>query len=174
MSLTMHKQNLRFLIVFLVSFIHSFAYAMPDDREKVAQLSADSVDLNQQSHYGTYTGNVKLDQGTTHLRAIKAITEGDEKNKLKLAVAQGDEKNQAHYWVQTAIDKPLVHAYADIIRYYPNDHLIELIGNARVIQGEDSFSAPKIRYDTLKHHVSTQAEGKMRTTIIIHPGNHHE
>ncbi|MDI9818354.1 MULTISPECIES: lipopolysaccharide transport periplasmic protein LptA [unclassified Legionella] len=142
---------------------------MPDDREKIAELSADSADLNQEKHRGEYLGNVKFDQGTTHLRAAKAITEGNKQNKLILAIAIGNEAQQAHYWTQTAEDKPLLHAYADLIRYHPEKHLVELIGNARIAQGNNSFSAPKILYDTVKQHVISKGSGKNRTTIIIHP-----
>lgn len=149
-------------------FIHS-ALAMPDDHEQILQLSADSADLNQQTHRGEYIGAVELDQGTTHLRAARAITEGNERNKLMSATAIGNAKEQAHYWTQTAQDKPLLHAYANTIRYFPEKHLIELIGNARVVQGENSYTAPKISYDTLKQHVISGNDGKQRTTIIIHP-----
>lgn len=144
--------------------------AMPDDRDKVAQLAADTADLNQQTHRGVYVGNVEFDQGTTHLRAVKVITEGNQQNKLTFAIAFGDKNNPAHYWEQTAIDKPLLHAYANEIRYYPDRHVIELIGDARVVQGEDSFSAPKISYDTIKKHVIAKSDGKTRTLIIMHPG----
>lgn len=154
----------------MLLFASKFSLAMPDDREKIVELSADSADLNQQTHRGEYTGDVQFDQGTTHLRATKAITEGDQHNKLIFAVATGSDSEQAHYWTQTALDKPLLHAYADTIRYYPDRHLIELIGNARVIQGDNSFSAPKITYDTLKQHVLSKSDGKTRTVIIIHPG----
>lgn len=159
-------------LLFLIlgcSFFSGTLMAMPDDRNQLLQLSADSADLNQQTHRGEYIGRVELDQGSTHLRASKAITDGNEQNKLVLATALGDSKNQAHFWTQTAIDKPLLHAYADTIRYYPERHVIELIGNARVEQGGNSFSAPKITYDTLAQHVISDNNGKQRTTIIIHP-----
>jgi lipopolysaccharide export system protein LptA len=145
------------------------AQAMPDDHKQVAQLSADSADLNQQTHYGEYIGNVVFDQGTTHLRASKAVTQGNEQNKLTVAIALGDNNIQAHYWEQTAPDKPLLHAYANEIRYYPIRHLIELTGDAQVIQGENSLKAPKISYDTLKKHVISKSYGAARTVIIFHP-----
>ncbi|MDP1602435.1 MAG: lipopolysaccharide transport periplasmic protein LptA [Legionella sp.] len=154
----------------LALVINQCAWAMPDDRKQVAQLTANTADLNQQTHRGEYTGDVQFDQGTTHLRALKAITEGNAQNKLVFAVAFGDKDNPAHYWEQTAIDKPLLHAYAGEIRYYPGKHLIELVGDARVVQGDDSFSAPQISYDTLKQHVLTKNDTKNRTVIIIHPG----
>ncbi len=143
---------------------------MPDDREKTLQLSANTADLNQQTHHGNYIGKVELDQGTTHLRAAKAITKADKQNKLILAQANGTPKEQAHLWTLVALDKPPLHAYADLIKYLPDKHQIELIGNARVIQGDNSFSAPKIIYDTVEQHVVSKSDGNKRTTIIIHPG----
>ncbi|WED43895.1 lipopolysaccharide transport periplasmic protein LptA [Legionella cardiaca] len=157
------------VIFFLLILVNITSFAMPDDREKIAELAADSADLNQQTHRGEYVGRVEFNQGTTHLRAAKAITEGNQQNKLILAIALGDETEQAHYWTQTALNKPLLHAYADMIRYYPERHLVELIGNARITQGDNSFAGPKISYDTEKQHVISKGDTKNRTTIIIHP-----
>lgn len=145
------------------------ALALPEDKEKLMILTADEVDLNQQSHRGTYNGKVRIDQGSTHLRAAHAITEGDKNNKLILAIAQGNTEKPAHCWTQPASDKPILHAYANTIRYYPERHIIELIGNALVKQGNNSFAAAKITYDTLKQHVLSQNAGVQRAKIIIHP-----
>ncbi len=147
-------------------------FALPTDRMQLMHLSAGSADLDQQAHRGIYTDDVQLDQGTTHIRAANAVTEGNAKNQLIKAIINGNKKIQAHYWTLPSADKPEVHAYADCINYYPNTHLIELIGNARVEQGSDSFSAPKISYDTLHQHVFSQGNGQARTTIVIHPGQH--
>lgn len=144
-------------------------YALPSDKEQVMHVEADSADLSQQTHKGTYTGHVEFTQGTTNLHAASAITLGNLKNQLNLAIANGDKKQQAHYSTITDPKKPPLHAYADIIRYYPFRHLIELIGNARVVQGKNSFSAAKISYDTLQQHVISQSDGKKRTTIIFYP-----
>ena len=145
------------------------AFAMPDDKDKVIEVAADTASLSQQKHQGHYNGDVELNQGTTHIRASKAITKGNEQNKLVVAIALGDPTNQAHYWTQTALDKPLLHAYADTIKYHPDKHLIELIGHARVMQGDNSFSAAKITYDMLKQHVVSTGDKENRTLIIIHP-----
>ncbi len=158
-------------LAFLGLLVQS-SYAMPDDKDKRVELSANFADLNQQTHQGAYEGNVQLDQGTTHLRASNANTKGNKQNKLVFAVACGDKFHQAHYWAQTDKDKPLLHAYADIMKYYPNQHLIVLIGNAKVLQGSNSFAAPKISYDTLHQHIVSNSKG--RVTIIIHPENKHD
>lgn len=168
MNLNMLKISQRILFSALVSF-SATVFAMPDDHNQLLALSADNADLNQQTHHGEYSGDVQLDQGTSHLRASKAVTEGTPQNKLLAAIAMGDAQSQAHYWTQTAVDKPLMHAYANTIRYYPDKHIIELIGNARVEQGKNSVTAAKITYDTLKQHVVSNNEGKERTVILLHP-----
>lgn len=157
------------LLGLVLCFITHRSQAMPDDHTKTMQFKAGAADIDQQSHHGTYTGNIELDQGTTHIRAAKATTEGNEKNQLVKAVIEGEGPTQAHYWTLTTLDKPPLHAYADIIYYHPDRHLIELVGHARVEQGEDSFSAPQISYDTLHQHVISKSDGKTRTTIVIHP-----
>lgn len=174
MSLIMHKDKLVRILLCCITLtgllVQSQAYAMREDRNKTAKLSADSADLNQLTHRGEYLGNVQFDQGTTHLRASKAVTEGNAQNKLIFAAAYGSKAQQAHYWEKTSEEKPILHAWANEIRYYPERHLIELVGNARIIQGDDSFSAAEIRYDTEKQHVLANSQGKTRTMIIFHPG----
>ncbi|WP_454781191.1 lipopolysaccharide transport periplasmic protein LptA [Legionella sp. WA2022007384] len=158
--------NYSLLLFFLFA---SSSYALTEDKEKVMHVMADSADLSQQDHKGTYIGNVELVQGTTNLQADKAVTIGNEKNQLVVAIANGTKEKQAHYWTITDPQKPPVHAYADTIRYYPIRHLIELIGNARVEQGKNSFSAAKISYDTVKQHVLSQGDDSKRIIIIYHP-----
>lgn len=144
-------------------------YALPTDKEQVMHVVADSANLSQQTHKGIYSGNVEFVQGTTNLHATKAITQGNIKNQLTLAIANGEKGKQAHYWTETGPGKPPFHAYADTIKYYPLKHLIELIGNARVEQGNNSLSAAKISYDTIAQHVLSESKGATRTTIILYP-----
>lgn len=170
MDIILEKANVRQIFFLLLFFFGTHAcFALSDDRLQITHLHAGSADLDQQSHRGVYIGDVQLDQGTTHIRAARAMTEGNSKNQLIKAVIKGNKEAQAHYWTLTASDKPPLHAYADTINYYPERHTIELIGNARIEQGSDSFTAPKISYDTLHQHVISNDDGKNRTTIIIHP-----
>jgi lipopolysaccharide export system protein LptA len=163
------KANISLFLFFLTMSMTMVGYALPSDKEKVMHVIADSADLSQQNHKGTYTGNVEFVQGTTNLHASNALTQGNSENQLTLAIAKGSKGKQAHYWTETGPNKPPFHAYADTIRYYPLRHLIELNGNARIEQGTNSLSAAKITYDTVKQHVVSQSEGKTRTTIILYP-----
>ena len=169
----MSQRTVKAVSVMLL-FATQLCFALPEDRTQIMQLRAGSADLNQLAHRGIYTKDVQIDQGKTHIRASEAITEGNEKNQLMKAILKGNKNEQAHYWTLASTNKPEMHAYADVIQYYPSRHLIELIGNARVVQGKDSFSAPKISYDVLHHHVISHSLGEKQTTIIIHPGTLHE
>ncbi len=159
----------------LLLLLTPLCFALPTDKNQILNFRANSADINQETHLGIYKDNVELDQGSTHLRAAKAMTEVDAKNKLIKAIAEGSKTEQAHFWTLTDEKKPPVHAYANTIRYFPEKHLIQLIGRARVEQGKDSFSAPTIDYDTLHQHVLAQSHHSQgQTVIIIHPEDHHE
>ena len=157
---------------FLLLFNSHLALALPDDRLQTMALHANSAELDHQLHRGIYLGDVEMQQGSTHVRAAKAITQGNTKNQLIQAIILGDHHAQAHYWVTPEKDKPPVHAYADTIHYYPERHLIELIGHARVEQGNNSFSAYKITYDMIHQQVISSRDAHQRTSIIIHPEKH--
>ncbi len=156
-------------VLLLGLIVPSLAVALPEDRKQPLYLRANKADINQAKHKGIYSGDVELDQGSSHLRAASAITVGDDNNKLIKAIAKGDAHTQAHFWCDVAANKPVLHAYADKIYYYPNKHIIELEGKATVSQGDNTFQAPKILYNIEKQHVITQRSGNQRTSITIYP-----
>ena len=148
-------------------------YALPDDRQQIMQFSSSKAELIQSKHRGIFMGKVEIDQGSTHIRAVKVITEGNTSNQLIKAILEGDQQNQAHYWTLSQADKPVLHAYADFIYYYPERHIIELVGHAKIEQGTDSFEAAQIHYDLLRQRVFSMSDGQLQTNIIIHPGKNH-
>ena len=144
-------------------------HALTDDKQQLMNIAADSADLNQKTHQGTYTGHVEFTQGSTSIQAAQAITKVDEHNKLTLAIINGEPGSQARFSTKTDADKPPFHAVADQIKYYPQRHLVELIGHARVSQGNNSLAAEKISYDTIEHHVITHGSKTKRIHIVLHP-----
>lgn len=142
---------------------------LPSDRAQILSLSADHAKLSQETRQGIFTGHVSFDQGTTHIRALRATTTTNLTNQLEVAIAYGSTEHPAHFWTQTALDKPCMHAYANEMRYYPEKHTIELLGNAKVQQGDDTMHAANILYDTLKQHIVTTSDSHSRVHIIIHP-----
>ena len=158
--------------LYFLFFISTVSFSLPSDQDQVVKVSAGSADINQQTHRGIYENNVQLAQGTTHIESNLAITKSNDKNQLILAIIKGNRSKQAHYWVITEINKPPLHAYADTMKYYPQRHLVELIGKARVEQGNNVFSAAKISFNTKTHHIMSQSDGTQRTTLIFYPEKH--
>ncbi len=156
-------------LFYLLLFICSSIYALPSDKLQLLNIQAGNADLNHKSGIGVYMGGVSVDQGTTHLRAESATTYSDKKNKLIKAIAVGTKDLQVHFWTTIDEKKPPLNAYADSIQFYPVTHSVLLIGNARIIQGNDSYSAPHIQYNTETMHIVSEASQQGRTHIIIHP-----
>ena len=166
------KHNFNLLKIFIITIcLIEPAFTYKTDNQQPMELRSDRADINQSKGIGTYTGNIEFDQGSTHIRAHKAITKTDKDNKLLEAIIYGNEHSPAHYWSQIEKDKPAVHAYANSIKYYPKTDIIELDGNAHVEQGENIFAAPHIEYNIEKQHVvsSKSDTDNQRTVIIFHP-----
>lgn len=168
---TIPRYNLGLIISCVLATFgyYTAAIALPSDRNQILALSADQAKLSQENRQGIFTGHVIFDQGTTHIRALKATTTTNASNQLDIAIAYGSKEQPVHFWTQTALDKPDLHAYATEMRYYPGKHTIELIGNAKVQQGEDTMHAANIVYDTVKQRIVTTSTANTRVHIIIHP-----
>lgn len=160
-----------FSFIIIISFYSNLSFALESDKQEPLELKANSADINQSEHKGIYTDGIEFDQGTTHIRAYRAITKTDANNKLTMAIIYGNKTKQAHYWSKMEKNKPNLHAFADIIEYYPEKKIIKLIGNARIKQGANLFTAPKISYNIEKRHIvsSSMGSNKQKTVIIFHP-----
>ncbi|MCX7117154.1 MAG: LPS export ABC transporter periplasmic protein LptC [Legionellales bacterium] len=151
---------------------HVLIHQTKDKQTEEATIKTESITFFPKEKSATSTREITLDQGSKHLRAARATTQFNLKNQLIKAVMEGNAKTQAHYWALNARNKPEVHAYADVISYYPERHLIELQGHALVQQGQDSFSGILISYNTLRRHVISKSDGTVRTKLIYHTGKH--
>ncbi len=164
---------LRPLLRLILLCISLSGFALSEDTTQPVLFHADSADINPQLHIGTYLENVALDQGSTHIRATKAITLTNTKNELISAVIDGSTKTQAHYWSLQAPEKPMLHAYADKICYCPQSHQIVLSGRAHIEQGHNKIDAHTICYNTLTQQVNMPFHSGLQTVMIIQPTDPH-
>lgn len=131
-------------------------------------IMADSSLFDYKSGINTYEGNVKVDQGSSHLLADKVITKNNAQHKIAEATAYGL-KNLAEYTTLPKPGDPLFHAVAKIIKYYPPKALIVLEGDVTVTQGENSFQGPVIIYNMEDQTVTVPSSKIGRATIVIEP-----
>lgn len=159
-------QSMLFCMILLYMYAVS---ALPTDKEAPLTMNAGAADLNQTTHLGTYSGGITLDQGTTHLRAEKGRTLTNERHQVIEAIIEGSATEQAHFWSLLEIDQPILHAYADMIYFYPQKHFVKLEGHAKVIQGRHHVEAPRLDYDLQTHHVQSFPQVGQQTIITIQP-----
>lgn len=116
---------------------------------------------------------VIFNQGKTHLESNSVNAILDEKHHPQYAIARAAPLKRVHFSTQPSPQDPLMHAYSNTMEYLPLQHLIVLTGEAKLSQGKRLFSAPLIRYNTLKHQVISLPEKESRTHIIFYPDKKH-
>lgn len=167
----MIKRYIQFcLLLCWISNVH----ALKNDKLDTIHFQAGHVTFNEKTGIATYTEGVSITQGSSNLRANHATTLMDKDHHLMRATAFGTKNKQAHFWTSTTEDKPIFHAFADTIHYYPAKHELELSGHAQIKQGKNKLTAPHIRYDMKAERFMTTSKKDERTVILIDPSEHLE
>ena len=160
-----YKNKIALIAILLFS---SSLFALPKDSEEPLHIAADSTLFNYKTGVDTYEGNVKVDQGTTHLIADRLITEKNEEHKIVTATAYG--LQNLSEFITTPTENDLVlHAKAKVIKYYPSTSVVVLEESVFVTQGKNSFHGPLIIYNMKDQLVSAPASKNGRATIVIEP-----
>jgi len=170
----MNTQSLKILFLFL--FLSGFTLptsannasdsTLPDDEQPV-YITADSLDIQDQTGISLYQGNVEITQGSLTLngdsiqikhpdRAIQSIKVIGQQAKFK----RFDPENQS--WVN---------GQADNIFYNAQEKTILLVGNAKVEQaGKHLITGPKLNYDmqnkTLKAQSTPEEQKRISVTLM--------
>ena len=162
---------LSLLITFATLLTPQYLFALPSDAQSKMYISAQNAQVDKLTGDSVYQGDVKIDRGTTHVTADK-LTVKSVSGKVVLLTAFGHDQQLAHYQTKTDINKPVLDAYADIIKYYPPQHVVVLIGHAYVVQGNSQVKGPHLEYDLNKQVLVTTSDPKnpgQKTTFIIDP-----
>jgi lipopolysaccharide export system protein LptA len=154
------------LLAFVVVWLPTLAQAASTDKQQPAYVIADSTILNYKTHKGIYHGHVKMTQGTTIILADEITTYLTKNNQLIKAIAIGQ---LASYTTMPDNSKLPFNAIGQTINYYPLQGFVELIGQAKTTQGQDSLAGPHITYDINKQVVVSLPQQNGHTTIIIQP-----
>ncbi len=154
-----------YIYILLFIFCQS-ALALPNDSEQPMKIVADSSLFNYKTGIDTYEGNVKVDQGTTHLVADKLVTEKNKQHKIILATAYGVH-HLAELITLPSLGAQILHAKAAIIKFYPSTSKLILEKNVFVTQGKNSFHGSLIIYNMKDQMVAAPASKNGRATIVI-------
>lgn len=113
------------------------------DRDKPINLEADTMEVDDAAKVATYTGNVRLSQGTLLILADKLIVRQDAQG-FTSATALG---NPASFRQKRDGVDEYIEGWAQRIEYDGRRDRVELFTNARVKRGQDEVRGSYISYD---------------------------
>lgn len=158
------------LAIALLCLCAGGAWARSSDRNQSTHIGADSNDcwLNESAPC-TFTGNVKIEQGTLDIQAAKAVVRrgsGGEADSIKLTGAPVKLKQQTD-------DGGWMNASAAQIDYDMSSDTIVFSGKASVVQpGKGSISGERIVYNMETGRLqSGAAAGGGRVNMTFEPKN---
>jgi lipopolysaccharide export system protein LptA len=145
----MYRTNNKLLLatfllpVFLLNWAPT-CFAERADRDKPMHLDADQVIMDDVQKISTFTGNVRLSQGTLLIRGDKIIVVQD-KNGNKHATAYG---NTAEFRQKREDVDEYVEGYGERIEYDTGSETVNFHEKARLKRGQDEVSGDHITYSS--------------------------
>jgi lipopolysaccharide export system protein LptA len=154
------------LLILIISIIPSITFALPEDNKQPMHIVSDSSIFNYKTGQDIYEGNVKVDQGTSHLTADRLVTQKNKEHKIISAIAYGL-KSLAVYTTIPKKGDAEMHAVAKVISFYPPTSTVVLEGEVVVSQAENNFHGQHIIYNMKDQIVAAPASKNGRATIVI-------
>jgi len=156
------------------AFIASYSaltFALPSDKNETIRGSADNLTVDQKNGVATYTGSVKIAQGSLMISADSIVIHTNSDSSVEKMIATG---SPARFQQQPEKDQGVVTAAAKQITYTPNNEHLVLIEEASVEQNGAVMSGPHIDYDLVKEVMKAAGNnnasgGGQRIEIVIPP-----
>lgn len=155
----------------LLASYSATSLALPSDKHETIRGSADNLTVDQKNGVATYTGAVKIQQGSLVITADSIVIHTNPDSSVEKMIATG---SPARFQQQPEKDQGVVTAAAKQITYTPsNEHLV-LIEDASVEQNGAVMSGPHIDYDLVKEVMKAAgnngaAGNGQRIEIVIPP-----
>ena len=142
-------------------------YALESDKSSPILIEANQVAMAEKTGVSTYTGDVKLEQGSIRIQADSIVVYTNNK-KLQRIIATG---KPALFSQQPDKQSQRVDASANHVEYASTSGMLLLLDNAKMQQGSNSFSGNKIEYDTVNDILSAKSSGEknQRIKAVIQP-----
>ncbi len=155
----------RWFAVALLILLPALATALQSDKDQPIYIEADSVDIDDRSGISIYKGNVELTQGSIIIKADK-VTVTQRQNETDQIEAIGQ---PVTFQQDTEDGKGTIKGRAKKAEYSANSETIDMIGDAVLTQGQDTFKSDRITYDRARAVVKAgaSAKGKERVKVTI-------
>jgi lipopolysaccharide export system protein LptA len=161
-----------FLYAVMLSAAWSLALLWPETArcagaDQPITIEADRATINEKEGVSTYSGHVVLTQGGIKITADSVIVH-QEQGQLTHITAIG---SPVKYSQQGETPEQDIHGQANTMEYFAAEQRLQLLENARLSQGGNSFSGNQIDYDTQREVVTATVSetGKQRVQVTIQP-----
>ncbi|MHB8454299.1 MAG: lipopolysaccharide transport periplasmic protein LptA [Acidiferrobacterales bacterium] len=136
------------------------------DRREPIHIRADRIELNQKKGMAYYRGNVVFVQGGLRITAATARAQMHD-NAIRAIFAEG---SPITFSQKTATSAGDIHGSASRMEYYAKKQLLNLFGNVRFRQGNDSMRSAALHYDIATGVVTAEAGSSQdQVHVVIQP-----
>jgi len=139
------------------------------DRNEVAEIFADRVEIDQKRQVSRYLGDVEFSQGSVRVTGDDVVLETPEGELRKL-----DIRGTPATYRELNDEGQELRAIAERILYDTAAQTITLQGNAQLCRGGEYFRSVYIEYNTVTQAVNAGKPGateQERVRITLRPGN---
>ncbi|RLA23763.1 MAG: lipopolysaccharide transport periplasmic protein LptA [Gammaproteobacteria bacterium] len=151
----------------IIALLSTPLLALEKDREQPIQIEANSATFNEKAGTSTYTGDVKVTQGSFRFWSNR-LTVYSKNDKMDKMIATG----QPVKFRQTPEGQSEdIQGSALQMEYYGNKSLLIMLKEAKLWQGENITTSERIEYDNLNAIVQAgkKTSGSHRVKVILQP-----
>lgn len=141
------------------------ARSLSEDANKPIHITGRTADMDRNRQTLVYHGDVRIDQGTLRVVADTMIVEYEKEQVVRI-IATG---TPARYQQQLEGDQGQVRANASRIVYHTQTEVLDLRGQARLLQRGSELKGDVIRYDIVAGKVDAPADNEKPVRMILQP-----
>ena len=150
-------------------FLCQYAYGLESDQFAPIELEANTVNVDSQNKTATYSGEVRLKQGSINIKADKIVITTNNK-KVERAVITGDLSPAT--FSQEIEPGRTVQGQAKKITLIQSKQEISFQGNALVVDGNHTIEGQLIRYNSAAHEIiATSNNANDPVRMIFQPSS---
>ncbi len=136
------------------------------DAEQPVTIHSNTASFDNNKGIAIYNGKVTVKQGSRNLASDKLTIERDDNNQIKIMIATG---KPARFRSQADVNRPIGYGKANMIKYYPQQDKVDLLGNAELRQNGDTVSGPILTYNFTTGVLQSKSTRKARSTVVLQP-----
>lgn len=129
-------------------------------------ITSNEASFDQRAGETTYKINVIMQQGPTHLTANIMQSYLNSEHKITKVIATRGKK-QVHYWQDETPTQSEFHAFADIIKYFPEQNQIILIGKASLNMDNNTYQSDRIEYNVKTRQLRSPKKNNSKVEISM-------